>query len=129
MSNFILQVAKRLDIFSFFDELIIWVQQVEVHEIERAQRKIKRHRNVGASQMDIAASAVSNPIMEKEEAMEEEAAPEAADEMEEGEEEEEEGIIKDERPSASNPLTSTKQTDVPSRSGGRDYFAGGESAW
>lgn len=87
----------------------------------------------GASQIDTAASAVPNDIMEKEETMEEEeAAPEAAHAMEdeeEDEEEEEEGIIKDEPPTNSNPLKSTGQTDVPSRSGGRDYFAGGESAW
>lgn len=92
----------------------------------------------GASQIDtIAASAVPNDIMEKEEAMEEEeaAAPEAAhaleDEEEDEEEEEEEGIIKDEPPTtnSSHPFKSTGQTDVPSRSGGRDYFAGGESAW
>lgn len=57
-------------------------------------------------------------------------------EMEEAPEAEEmEGGIKDKRLSDSNPSESkqSKITDAqvakPSRGGGRDYFAGGQSAW
>lgn len=76
------------------------------------------------------ASSVPNPIMEKEVEMEE--APEIKEteqavEMEVG--------VKDERLSDSN-LSESKATEIseaqvgkPSRVGGRDFFAGGESAW
>lgn len=101
---------------------------VEIHEIERAQRKIRRHPNL-QNQIDTASS-VPNPIKKIEVEMEEtseDIEPKQALDTERG--------IKDLSMSDSSRMKSTETevaetlTEKPSRAGGRDLFAGGESAW
>ncbi|KAG0610823.1 hypothetical protein M758_7G094400 [Ceratodon purpureus] len=97
---------------------------VEVHEIERAQRKIRRHRNLPTE---------LEAEVEMEEAPE---APMASDPTEPEQAMDTERDINDERMSDANQLESNEikiadaQVKKSSRAAGeKDIFAGGESAW
>ena len=98
---------------------------MEVHDIERAQRKIRRHRTV-PSQIETASS-VQEKEVEMEEASEAAAeAPMVSDSTDLEQAMETDKDIKDERMSDSSPLKTTFEKPVK---GGRDFFGGGESAW
>lgn len=95
--------------------------QVEVHEIDRTQRKIRRHRN-NATHIDVAAAS-SNPNDEREVEMEDALViPRSAGDTKTLEED-----------SSSSDKDETEMADVQvqdkPKSGKGDLFSGGESAW